>query len=117
MRSRLSGLRGLWRLHQHGLRPSLWRKELFILGALHGADQDHHDVRRGDDAAAGGVFADQGHCGSPREADRMSYELIAITMFSGMMVLLLTGQRVRSEERRVGKGCVSTCRSRWSPYH
>src|SRR3546814_4350271 len=24
---------------------------------------------------------------------------------------------VRSEERRVGKECVSTCRSRWSPYH
>src|SRR3546814_16448019 len=23
----------------------------------------------------------------------------------------------RSEERRVGEGCVSTCRSRWSPYH
>src|SRR3546814_20429224 len=22
-----------------------------------------------------------------------------------------------SEERRVGKECVSTCRSRWSPYH
>src|SRR3546814_4012577 len=31
-----------------------------------------------------------------------------------------TSQRVhaiRSEERRVGKECVSTCRSRWSPYH
>src|SRR3546814_3520933 len=28
----------------------------------------------------------------------------------------LDGQ-VRSEERRVGKECVSTCRSRWSPYH
>src|SRR3546814_19886602 len=32
------------------------------------------------------------------------------------------GRRVRalggrSEERRVGKGCVSTCRSRWAPYH
>src|SRR3546814_13117817 len=25
--------------------------------------------------------------------------------------------QVRSEERRVGKECVSTCRSRWSPYH
>src|SRR3546814_4209032 len=25
--------------------------------------------------------------------------------------------RPRSEERRVGKECVSTCRSRWSPYH
>src|SRR3546814_20814755 len=24
---------------------------------------------------------------------------------------------LRSEERRVGKACVSTCRSRWSPYH
>src|SRR3546814_10470706 len=26
-------------------------------------------------------------------------------------------QAARSEERRVGKECVSTCRSRWSPYH
>src|SRR3546814_12540175 len=26
-------------------------------------------------------------------------------------------QKARSEERRVGKECVSTCRSRWSPYH
>src|SRR3546814_4359108 len=26
-------------------------------------------------------------------------------------------EELRSEERRVGKGCVSTCRSRWSPYH
>src|SRR3546814_13386485 len=25
--------------------------------------------------------------------------------------------RIRSEERRVGKECVSTCRSRWAPYH
>src|SRR3546814_11084973 len=24
---------------------------------------------------------------------------------------------LRSEERRVGKECVSTCKSRWSPYH
>src|SRR3546814_10663977 len=26
-------------------------------------------------------------------------------------------QKFRSEERRVGKECVSTCRSRWSSYH
>src|SRR3546814_12015205 len=34
--------------------------------------------------------------------------------------LLLSGSRFgrfRSEERRVGKECVSTCRSRWSPYN
>src|SRR3546814_14776290 len=30
--------------------------------------------------------------------------------FPGLRIL-------RSEERRVGKECVSTCRSRWSPYH
>src|SRR3546814_15757504 len=28
-----------------------------------------------------------------------------------------SGARSRSEERRVGKECVSTCRSRWSPLH
>src|SRR3546814_13362863 len=28
-----------------------------------------------------------------------------------------TNHASRSEERRVGKECVSTCRSRWSPYH
>src|SRR3546814_19643027 len=27
------------------------------------------------------------------------------------------GAARRSEERRVGQECVSTCRSRWSPYH
>src|SRR3546814_11135454 len=27
------------------------------------------------------------------------------------------GNTLRSEERRVGKECVSTCSSRWSPYH
>src|SRR3546814_20679578 len=29
----------------------------------------------------------------------------------------IVGNHSRSEERRVGKECVSTCRSRWSPYH
>src|SRR3546814_976209 len=29
----------------------------------------------------------------------------------------LARTRARSEERRVGKECVSTCRSRWSQYH
>src|SRR3546814_15911111 len=45
---------------------------------------------------------------------------------SGRAVASLTDRRsasrsrttaTRSEERRVGKECVSTCRSRWSPYH
>src|SRR3546814_8665320 len=32
-------------------------------------------------------------------------------------VVLAALAQARSEERRVGKECVSTCRSRWSPYH
>src|SRR3546814_5018586 len=40
--------------------------------------------------------------------------------FIGVAVFSRNGRpssRRRSEERRVGKECVSTCRSRWSPYH
>src|SRR3546814_3638406 len=42
-----------------------------------------------------------------RNAVRDRYDLIAA---------LLARCGGRSEERRVGKECVSTCRSRWSPY-
>src|SRR3546814_17395517 len=40
------------------------------------------------------------------------------TMFDIQPETLIDDERkLRSEERRVGKECVSTCRSRWSPYH
>src|SRR3546814_4194113 len=35
----------------------------------------------------------------------------------GDAVVVLASSPSRSEERRVGKECVSTCRSRWSQYH
>src|SRR3546814_12441532 len=35
----------------------------------------------------------------------------------GLLPVLVETAAPRSEERRVGKECVSTCRSRWSPYH
>src|SRR3546814_15280037 len=38
-------------------------------------------------------------------------------VFSLDMASAARGVVTRSEERRVGKECVSTCRSRWSPYH
>src|SRR3546814_12387962 len=49
---------------------------------------------------------------SRRVASRPSWD-------PGSGVARLRHRRVhdRSEERRVGKACVSTCRSRWSPYH
>src|SRR3546814_18258107 len=34
-----------------------------------------------------------------------------------LVILFLSMFPIRSEERRVGKECVRTCRSRWSPYH
>src|SRR3546814_11571978 len=34
-----------------------------------------------------------------------------------LFILHADHEQNRSEERRVGKECVSTCRSRWSPYH
>src|SRR3546814_6540947 len=44
--------------------------------------------------------------------------LLRIGLEDGALGLARLRQRhLRSEERRVGKECVSTCRSRWSPYH
>src|SRR3546814_9440589 len=43
--------------------------------------------------------------------------LIQVYFNSGLAYLLnrMAGEQHRSEERRVGTECVSTCRSRWSP--
>src|SRR3546814_11376637 len=46
--------------------------------------------------------------------------LMLVALAGGVGAVLQYGLLVlagRSEERRVGKECVSTCRSRWSPYH
>src|SRR3546814_471499 len=45
--------------------------------------------------------------------DKLLFENLDFTLPPGGIV----GVIGRSEERRVGKECVSTCRSRWSPYH
>src|SRR3546814_21118835 len=45
----------------------------------------------------------------------MKTQLKEITKVGWKPVVLMVGE-TRSEERRVGKECVSTCRSRWSPY-
>src|SRR3546814_6293168 len=46
-----------------------------------------------------------------QELDRMSFDVYETRE------RIEAKERPRSEERRVGKECVSTCRSRWSPYH
>src|SRR3546814_20901784 len=43
----------------------------------------------------------------------ISYVLFKVV---DILIGLRVSEESRSEERRVGKECVSTCRSRWSPY-
>src|SRR3546814_15806615 len=52
-------------------------------------------------------------CDVPRTATVTATERLTTLRITKELFFRL----VRSEERRVGKECVSTCRSRWSPYH
>src|SRR3546814_18124818 len=61
--------------------------------------------------------------GYPKSLDRTYVHAFSI-IFAGSQWRLAPSRWMagrgavgRSEERRVGKECVSTCRSRWSPYH
>src|SRR3546814_10499921 len=49
-------------------------------------------------------------------ADRTAGPMLMIVVTTSALALACAAYP-RSEERRVGKACVSTCRSRWSPYH
>src|SRR3546814_20542900 len=42
---------------------------------------------------------------------------VTLAVITWLLLRASTRLPIRSEERRVGKECVSTCRSRWSPYH
>src|SRR3546814_5394888 len=63
-------------------------------------------------------FCRSGHGRSPLSEPSERYSHMEYNARGGLGGRL--GERLgekRSEERRVGKECVSTCRSRWSPYH
>src|SRR3546814_18404938 len=65
--------------------------------------------------------------GDPARYGRLPYRCTIIAIVHGLGREKLEGKdgtsvdsmcsAFRSEERRVGQECVSTCRSRWSPYH
>src|SRR3546814_12952562 len=55
------------------------------------------------------------HGGEPSPASR--HQLGKVVSRDVLHDLAARHKDFRSEERRVGKECVSTCRSRWSPYH
>src|SRR3546814_6787983 len=67
------------------------------------------------------VEFDQRHMGDDAgEVDRRLDAAVAAADHRDTLALVeraVAMRTIRSEERRVGKECVSTCRSRWSPYH
>src|SRR3546814_3291088 len=70
-----------------------------------------HRRIRGEALSARAVSRSAHGPSDPRSTPRVA----ALTRSS--LRTVLRPQHTRSEERRVGKECVSTCRSRWSPYH
>src|SRR3546814_13191729 len=56
--------------------------------------------------APGGTVFEDGNGNGVRDAGEAGIAGVAVS----------DGRQVRSEERRVGQECVSTCSSRWSPY-
>src|SRR3546814_13731637 len=55
---------------------------------------------------------------SPLSSPALSLDRLRIDYGVGNSVMISPRNKEQSsEERRVGKECVSTCRSRWSPYH
>src|SRR3546814_12443493 len=52
-----------------------------------------------------------------RERERLQRELHDSVLQALASIRFQIAPLLRSEERRVGKECVRTCRSRWSPYH
>src|SRR3546814_14590643 len=83
----------------------------------------HHGGVRAGAAFVGGLAHEKGRARASRDErfEEMSLLLLAPHLREQIHIALVGRHRVdrdrRSEERRVGKECVSTWRSRWSPYH
>src|SRR3546814_16899474 len=87
---------------------SLFRSRVTVL-----ADAGH-DARALAAAAALAEAPDAGVAAAQRYGD----QLVNAERYAEAVRMYDTAiARARSDERRVGKECVSTCRSRWSPYH
>src|SRR3546814_13741272 len=67
-------------------------------------------------SSSAGAIIRQGPHHSAQKSTSTGSEAPSTSVWNEASVTVLVVM-MRSEERRVGKECVSTCRSRWSPYH
>src|SRR3546814_18585657 len=65
----------------------------------------------------GDFMDDDGQPFFPLTYDREKWKAAIDALTEAITAAEANGMGLRSEERRVGKECVITCRSRWSPYH
>src|SRR3546814_19503349 len=81
---------------------------------LHGLDTTHEVLPRG--LVPYRYCRTHPYIFTPAEIVAIIEEAAQLPSIYGMRGLPCSMLFGRSEERRVGKECVSTCRSRWSPY-
>src|SRR3546814_14468098 len=104
-------------------RPGLPRGDFIILIAHRNADRQVRGQMTGRERNQNrGVVPSRRNDEGVRVADLHGIECLVPSRIATQDVAsqrfgLLPCLIVRSEKRRVGKECVSTCRSRWSPYH
>src|SRR3546814_15256186 len=96
------------------MRISDWSSDVCSSDLVHLRVVELRDRRRAHDIAA--VHQDRIVVGG-RDPAVMGDVLVEPDLHGPVLGEGVHLPRLRSEERRVGKECVSTCRSRWSPYH
>src|SRR3546814_16780689 len=82
--------------------------------------QHQHECERGDRASGGGggrEGASERPCQLRAELERRDSHRDPRQRHADRQRAVAAGAEARSEARRVGEEWVSTCRSRWSPYH
>src|SRR3546814_12387115 len=84
-------------------------------------DVEGSDALQSTDQLSGGSITFRMWCKAPARFGRITAQSDDVTHarvpIGSCDLLDFCFAGVRSEERRVGKECVSTCRSRWSPSH
>src|SRR3546814_12759319 len=91
--------------------------DLFVAVADHRATGNRGNGRKRIGGIAGNAVQQHGTVRKARAIDPRRVDLVTMFDVGDHGAHEADIVDLRSEERRVGKECVSTCRSRWSPYH